>query len=58
MIKVKIEGIELEFPETDDDTLRAQLTPFYPSVATAEIKRETKAGVTKVSFRKKVGTKG
>jgi PRTRC genetic system protein C len=58
MIKVKIEDTELEFPETDDDTLKAQLTPFYPSIATAEVKRETKAGVTTVTFRKKVGTKG
>ncbi|MBO3458445.1 hypothetical protein G7B40_025200 [Aetokthonos hydrillicola Thurmond2011] len=41
-----------------DQTLRDALTPFYPEVSTAEIKREEKDGNTYIRIVKRAGTKG
>lgn len=41
-----------------DQTLRDTLTPFYPEVATADINREEKDGVTLIRMVKKAGSKG
>ena len=42
----------------NNQTLRDTLTPFYPEVATADINREEKDGVTLIRIVKKAGTKG
>lgn len=41
-----------------DETIRAALVPFYPEVATADIKREVVNEVTLIKMVKKAGTKG
>lgn len=56
-MKIKIEGQELELPDTiagDDKALKEALAPYYPGVANATIKRS--AGV--VEIIKQAGTKG
>jgi hypothetical protein len=58
---VILEGQETPISDevaTTDQTLRDALTPFYPEVATAEIKREEKDGTTYIHIVKRAGTKG
>ncbi len=58
---VILEGQETPISDevaTTDQTLRDALTPFYPEVATAEIKREEKDGTTYIRIVKRAGTKG
>ncbi len=56
-----IEGQEIPIADevaAFDQTLRDAFTPFYPEVATADINREEKDGVTLIRMVKKAGTKG
>lgn len=58
---VKIEG--QEFPldvaiASDDNLLKAALSPHYPSIKNAQISRETRAGQMIVSIVKKAEHKG
>jgi hypothetical protein len=58
---VKIEGQEFPLPvsiATDDELLKAALSPHYPSIKNANISRETRAGQTIVSIVKRAEHKG
>jgi hypothetical protein len=58
---VKIEGSELELDETickSDKTLKEALSPYYPAVSNADIKREEKNGQTVITVTKRAGSKG
>jgi len=41
-----------------DDLIRKALSPFYPDVANAEIRRETKDGASVITVVKRAGPKG
>jgi hypothetical protein len=62
MAIVKLEGQEVPIPDelaATDEQLRASLAPFYPEMASGEIKRETRAdGQVVISVVKRAGTKG
>ncbi|MCA1554459.1 MAG: hypothetical protein LC737_08775 [Chloroflexi bacterium] len=57
---VVIENQRVALPSTtlSDDELRKLITPFWPSAANAEIKRESKDGVLAITLVKRPGTKG
>lgn len=61
MAKVKIEGTELELDDAickTDKSLKDALCPYYPAVANADIKRETKGDHTVITVTKRAGSKG
>lgn len=61
MVTVKIEGSELEIPESTcktDSGLRQALTPFYPGAANSTVERKTTNGKTIITVTKKAGNKG
>ena len=61
MATVKVEGNSLELPDEickTNKSLTDALLPFYPAVANADIKRETKGENTVITVTKKAGTKG
>lgn len=61
MATVKIEGSELELDDAickTDKGLKDALAPYYPAVANASIKRETKGEETIITVTKQAGSKG
>lgn len=61
MATVLLEGQELELPDeivATDDLLKKALSPYYPGVSDAEIKRETKDDKAIVTVVKRAGPKG
>lgn len=61
MATVKVEGTSLEMPDEicrTNKSLTDALITFYPGVANAEFKRETKGDETIITVTKKAGTKG
>ena len=55
------EGQDVPLPAdiaASDDLIRKALSPFYPDVANAEIKRETKDGASVITVVKRAGPKG
>lgn len=61
MALVKIEGSELELDDSickSDKSLKDALSPYYPAVSNADIKRETKGGRTVITVTKRAGSKG
>ena len=60
-VNVNLDGQTIQLPAeiaASDDLIRKALAPFYPNVASAEIRRETKDGVTVISIIKRAGPKG
>ena len=58
---IKIEGQEFPLDVTiasDDELLKAALSPHYPSIKNASVTRETRAGQMIVSIVKKAEHKG
>ena len=57
---VIIEGQRIPLPTSNlsDDEVRKLITPFWPSAANAEIRREEKADAMEVTLVKQPGTKG
>jgi hypothetical protein len=41
-----------------DDLIRKALSPYYPDVANADIRRETKDGASVITVVKRAGPKG
>ena len=63
MATIKLEGQEIQLPDAiaqNDEQLKQALTPFYPEMANADIRRETnsKTGQLTVSLVKRAGPKG
>ena len=58
VVIVESQRIPLPAPTMSDDEVRKMITPFWPSAANAEIKRETKDGVLEITLVKRPGTKG
>lgn len=61
LVKLSADGQELSLPDSianDDAQLKAALTPFYPEMANATIRRETLGGEIIVTMTKQAGTKG
>ena len=58
VVIVENQRIPLPAPALSDDEVRKMITPFWPSAANAEIKRETKDGVIEITLVKRPGTKG
>lgn len=63
MATIKLEGQEIQLPDAiaqNDEQLKLALTPFYPEMANADIRRETnpKTGQLTVSLVKRAGPKG
>lgn len=61
MALVKIEGSELELDDAickSDKTLKDALSPYYPAVSNADIKREDRGGQTVITVTKRAGSKG
>ncbi len=55
------EGQDVPLPAdvaASDDLIRKALSPFYPDVASADIRRETKHGVSVITVVKRAGPKG
>jgi hypothetical protein len=61
MATVVVEGIRLTLDDAickTDKSLKDALTPHFPAVANAEIKRKTEGENTTITVTKKAGTKG
>lgn len=61
MALVKIEGSDLDLDDSickTDKGLKDALAPFYPAVANADIKRETKGEQMVITVTKRAGSKG
>lgn len=58
VVIVENQRIPLPNTTTSDDEIRKMITPFWPSAANAEIKRETKEGIIEITLVKRPGTKG
>jgi hypothetical protein len=62
IVKLAADGQELQLDDSiagDDTRLKQALSPFYPEIATASVRRETNgAGQMVVSLVKQAGTKG
>ena len=55
------EGQDISLPAdiaASDDLIRKALSPFYPDVANADIRRETKDGASVITVVKRAGPKG
>ena len=55
------EGQDVSLPAdiaASDDLIRKALSPFYPDVATAHIRRESQGGVDSITVIKRAGPKG
>ena len=55
------EGQDVSLPAdiaASDDLIRKALSPFYPDVATAQIRRESHGGVDSITVIKRAGPKG
>ncbi len=55
------EGQDVSLPAdiaASDDLIRKALSPFYPDVATAQIRRESQGGVDSITVIKRAGPKG
>jgi len=55
------EGQDVSLPAdiaASDDLIRKALSPFYPDVANADIRRQSKGGVDSITVIKRAGPKG
>ena len=60
-VNVILEGQTIPLPAdiaANDDLIRKALSPYYPDVANAEIRRETQDGAVTISIVKRAGPKG